>query len=155
MLSETTVLVKGLAPAADRFNTNPATDVVNLGLADSATFLIHYSGGTTGKATVTVEACTAADGTGATAVPFRYRSDTNGASDVRGAVTNATAAGVDTVPAEEHILEVEIKASELPAGSKFVRAKLTESVNDPVNGSVMILLRNPRFQGKDMPTVLA
>jgi hypothetical protein len=157
MLSENYKIVKLLAPAADRFNANPATDVVNLGLADSLTAIVSHSGGTTGKAKIQVEACSAADGTGAEAVAFRYRRMTTGASDAVGAISYATVAadGIETVPTEETLIELCILSEELPAGKPFVRLQLTETANDPVTGEVIGILSGLRYKGPDSPTVLA
>lgn len=155
LLSERFGLVKALAPAADRFTTDPATDIINLGLGDAVTFLVVHEGGTTGTATITVEACSDASGTGAEAVAFKYRTDTDGASDVRGDITAATASGVATTAGEEHIVECYVKASELPADKPFVRVQLTETIDDPVNAAVIALVHNPRYQGTDQTTVLS
>lgn len=155
MLSEKLHFAKGLAPAADRFNTNPPTDVYNLGLAEDITFIVAHAGGTTGKATITVEACDDVTPSNTTAIPFRYRRMTTGADDTMGDISVATAAGIDTVPTEDTLIEINVRASELTAGKPFVRLKLTEAVNDPVVGFVLAILGNPRYQGETQPSVLA
>jgi hypothetical protein len=154
MLSEKNILVKALDPAADRFNADPTTDVVNLGLADSVTFLVYHAGGTTGKAALIAQACSNAAGDNAEAIPFRYRLSTAGASDERGAILEATASGIETTPAEVHLVEIEVRASELPAGKPYCRLLLDETANDPVTGCVVAILENPRYQGITPPTVL-
>ncbi len=155
MLSENVKLIKGLAPAADRFNTSPSTDVVSLANAEKATFILYHDGGTTGKGTLTVEACDDVTPSNTTAVAFRYRRVTTGASDEIGAISTATTAGIDTVPGETTLIEIEVKADELPAGKPFVRLKCTEAVNDPVNGAVLIILSGLRYGGASQPTALA
>ena len=156
-LLETVKFVKGLAPAADRWNTSPATDIVNGALYQTVTFLVHQIGGTTGRATLTVEACSDVSGTGATAVPFRYSIGGTGAGaggDETGAVTNAAAAGFSTVANAEKLYLCEIDTSELPADKPFVRLKCTESVDDPVAGAVEIILSGARYAGVALPSAI-
>lgn len=155
MLSEKLKFVKGLAPAADRFNTSPATDVVSLANAELLTFLVYHQGGTTGKGTLTVEACDDVTPSNTTAIGFRYRRVTTGASDEIGSVSTALAAGIDTVPGEDTLIEIEIRASELPSGRPFARLKCTEAVNDPVNAAVIAILSGLRHGGVTQPTALA
>ncbi len=142
--------VKGLAPAADRWNTNPATDIVKLDEWNKAVFLVHQQGGTTGVATLTVEACSDNTGTGATAVAFAYAVGADGAganSDIMGARTEAAAAGFNTTAAIDALYLIEIRGDQLPDGKPYVRLKCTEAVNDPVNGAVEIMLYEGRFIG--------
>lgn len=141
-------VVKGLAPAADRWNTSPSTDIVNMKNYDRVAFIAHQEGGTTGKATFTVEACSDVSATGAEAIPFRYSVGGAGAGaggDDTGAITNATAAGFDSTPNSDRVYIIEVKSDELPADKPFVRLKCTEAVNDPVNGAVEIVLFGARY----------
>lgn len=158
LLQEVVKFIKGLAPAADRWNTNPVSDAVKLAYHNQVTFIVGQQGGTTGKATLTVEACTLADGTGATAIPFKYQVGADGAGaggDAWGAVQDALAAGFDTTPAIDALYAITVYAAALPANKPFVRLKCTEAANDPINGFVLIALDEPRFQGSDAPTVIA
>lgn len=140
MLSEKLKIIGALAPAADRFNTSPATDIINIGKTDKVTFLVYHAGGTTGKATLTVEACNNVVPSLTTAIAFKYRRKTTGASDTWGAVTDATNAGIDTVAAEDTIVEIEVDGSVVAATDRaYVRLKLTEAANDPVNAAVIAL----------------
>jgi hypothetical protein len=146
--------IKALAPAADRWNTDPITDAITLKCHNQLTFLVYQSGGTTGKATLTVLASSDASQTGATAVAFRYRKMTTGASDTLGAVTAATTAGFDTTPNEDSIYEIEVLASELPSGKPWVHLKATEAANDPVNGAVIAILSQPKYGGTTQPAAI-
>lgn len=151
-------VVKGLPPAADRWNTSPATDIVSARNAERIGFLVHQEGGTTGNMTPTVEACSDVSGTGAEAVPYRYRVGAAGAGaagDDFGDPVNATAAGFATTAAGDRLYLIEVVSSHLPANKPFVRLKCTETTNDPVNGAVEIILMNPRYQQQDQPTVIA
>lgn len=157
-LMEVAKFVKGLAPAADRWNTNPSTDIVNMALYEKVMFLVHQEGGTTGKATLTVEACSDVSATGAEAIAFRYSvggSGSGAGGDSTGNVTTAAAAGFDTTPNVDKLYLVEVRASELPAGKQFVRLKCTESANDPVNGSVEIILTGARYAQAGLPSAIA
>lgn len=155
---ETIKFVKGLAPAADRWNTNPATDIVNAALYQNVAFLVHQEGGTTGKATLTVEACSDVSGTGAVAIPFQYSVGGTGEGadgDATGAVTSATAAGFDTTANADKLYIVDVDSASLPAGKPFLRLKCTEAVNDPVKGAVEILLYGARYAGAALPSAIA
>lgn len=157
-LLEQISIVKGLPPAADRWNTNPATDIVSMRNHNKCTFLVLQQGGTTGTATFTVEACSDVSGTGATAIPFGYRVGADGAGaggDAFGARTEAAAAGFTSTAATDRAYLIEVEANELPSGKSFVRLKCTEAVNDPVNGAVIIMLSEGRYQGAVAPTAIA
>jgi hypothetical protein len=151
-------VVNGLAPAADRYNTNPTTDIVSLKSFQNALFLLSQvtAGTNTGTATVTIEACSDVSGTGAEAIAFDYyRNEAADTSDDFGAKTAATTAGFTTVANKTAIYAIEVKASDLPSGKPFVRAKLTEVVNDPVTGSVTILLGQGQQGNPDtLPTAI-
>ncbi len=157
-LIQTLKFVKGLAPAADRWNTNPATDIVNLANYSKCTFLVHQQGGTTGTATFTVEACSDVSATGATAIAYKYSVGGTGASaggDDAGATTDAAAAGFTSTANAEKLYLIEVNAIDLPAGKNFVRLVCTEAVNDPVNGAVEIILSGSRFAGASQPTAIS
>lgn len=149
--------VKGLAPAADRWNTSPATDIVSLANYAQCTFLVHQEGGTTGNATFTVEACSDNAGNGATAIPFRYSVGGTGSGasgDATGAVTAATASGFASTPNADKVYVIEVGSAELPADKPWVRLKCTETTNDPVNGAVEIILSGARFAQDAQPSVI-
>lgn len=157
-LIQTLKFVKGLAPAADRWNTNPSTDVVNMANYSKCTFLIHQQGGTTGTATITISAATDAAGSSPTAIPFKYSVGGTGASaggDDAGAMTDATAAGFTTTANADKLYLCEVNAIDLPATKNFVFMTTTEAVNDPVNGAVEIILSGSRYAGASQPTAIS
>lgn len=149
--------VKGLSPSADLYNGDPATDIFNMENYDKICFVLHQAdgGGTTGKATITVEACDDVSATHKSAIAFKYRKMTTGASDVMGAVTAATASGFTTTANEDTVYFIEVSAADLPSGYPFVRMQLTESVNDPVSGSVLAYLMGARYKEPNMPSALS
>jgi len=157
-LFETVKFVKGLAPAADRWNTNPVTDVVNTKLYDKVCFLVTQAGGTTGTATFTVIAQSDVSATGAVAVAYRYQVGADGAGaggDLFGAVTEVGAAGFTSTAATDRQYLIEVRADELPADKPFVSLTCTEAANDPVNGCVSIILYPSRYSQEVQPTAIA
>ena len=149
--------VKGLAPAADRWNTDPETDRVKLDGFNKAVFLVHQADGTTGKATLTVKAYAAASGGSGDACAFSYRVGADGAStdgDAMGALTQASVSGFTTTPATDRQYLIEIRADQLPEGKPYVSLKCTEAANDPVNAAVEIMLYEGRYIGDELESVI-
>lgn len=142
-------VVAGLDPSADVFNTDPASDVVNMGDFEKAVFIIHQKANATstaGTAAIKAQAVTSVAASNATDLPFKYTKKTTGASDTMGAVTSVAAgSSFTTTAAEATIYVVEVDASDLPVGSKYVQLKCTEVANAPVIGSVVCLLVAPRY----------
>ena len=155
MLTEKFSIVSLLGPTADYNGSALVSDAVNLKNYDKLTILVAHKGGTTGKSTLTLTASSDASQTGATAIPFRYRRKTTGASSVWSAVSAATSAGIDTVPAEDTLIEMEVRSSELPDGKTFVNVAGAEGVNDPVVGCIIAILSTARFQGATLPDSLS
>ena len=144
---ENVVTVNGISPVADIYNGNPASDVVNLKEHGNVVFqLFQKTAGTnTGTATVTVMAASSAASSNAAAVVFKYQKKTTGASSVYGALTAATTSGFVTTANEDTIYNICVDAADLPDGKPYVYLKLTETVNDPVTGAVLIHLYNARY----------
>lgn len=120
-LLETAKFVKGLAPAADRWNTNPATDVVSMRNHNRVLFVAHQQGGTTGTVTFTVQACDDAAASNPVAIPFAYRVGADGAGaggDALGARTEAAAAGFASTANSDRLYLIEVEANELTASSR-------------------------------------
>lgn len=155
MLSEIIRFIKALNPGADAFAGTKNTDIVNMGFAEKMTWLVYTDGGTTGKTTITVEACDDVTPSNTSAVAFRYRKSTAGVTDAVGALTAATTAGFDTTPAETNIYEIEVSASALPVGYPFVRLHMVEAADDPVNGCVIGMASGLRYGGLNAPGILS
>lgn len=83
-----------------------------------------------------------------TAVAFHSQTTTSG--NVIGAVTARAAAGFDTAAGANQIYALSIKADELSGTNKFVRLKMTEVVNSPVDGAVIAIGVRPRY-AQDVP----
>lgn len=146
--SEKNFPVNVLAPDADRFNADPATDIVNLGEYNRATFIITVGVGATGTTVVTTEACDDTTPTTATAIAFRYRISTT--FGVWGAWTAATTSGFTTTAGSSNAYIVEVTSSELPDGSPYVRLQTTEAVDSPVDAGIECILSEPLYGGVSM-----
>mgnify|MGYP000853974125 CR=1 FL=1 len=157
MLSERKKLVPALAPAADRFDGDPETRVISMAQAEEITFLVYHDGGTTGKATITVEACDDFTPSNVSAIPFRYRKRKTGGEydEPQESLGTATAAGTDTTPAVEEVVEVYVNARDLPDGYPNVRLCLDEAADDPVSGCVLAELDGVRYPGLVQDSVLS
>ena len=143
----------GLAPDADAWGADPATDVVDLSEYEKVSFVVMHAAGATGTAVVTVEACTLADGTGAAAIPFMYRK--HGFTAAVGALTAVAATGVTIAAGANQLLIAEVKSDDLPDGKPFVRVQITEGVDDPVDGAVLIVMGGARYSSGDPAAALA
>lgn len=142
----------GIGASVDIFNTNPASPTINHAYCKESVAKFQHSGGTTGKGTIQVQACTKADGTGATAIPFKYKKAI--AAGAYGEILDALAAGVETVPTETARFLINIRALQLPEGKPFVRILLTETANDPVVGALTFFGAEPEyFQGTKSPAL--
>jgi len=128
------------------------TDVVNLGKYDKALWLIHKSQGNTGVTVVTVESCDNVTPSTTTAMAFDYWACTSG--DTWSDMSTATTAGFTTTAGENQMYAVEVNASELSGTDKYVRLKMVESTDDPVEGGVICILGGPRFMHEVKPTAI-
>lgn len=145
-----------LAPDADRYNTDPATDIVSLKRASRAVFIIAEGAGGTGTAKIQVEECDDVTPTNSTAIAFRYRTlTTAGGLDTWADWKTAVAAdGVTPAAGANKATLVEVHESDLSAGFPFVRVKLTEAEDSPVDAAVFALVLTDDM-GLEIPTVLA
>lgn len=161
MLSETNIIAPAVSPVAN-INATTTSAYLNVKGGNFISFILtQKSAGTnTGTSTVTVQAASDTSGTGATAVPFRYRKKTTAVtSDQWGAVTNATSAGFATTANEDTLYEIEVDPALIVGaavnGKPFVALKLTQLVADAVLGSVIAVVRQPRFAGQTIGTVMS
>lgn len=153
-LLQQTKPVHGVAPVADAFSGTVASAAIKLGKNAKRALGVVYKGvGTTGVSTITVEACSASDGTGATAIPFRYQANTT--SDTFGNLTEATTSGFSTTAGSNHIYAIEVDPRDVPDGYPWVRIKAVETVDSPVLGGIMWLPYDFRFNGDSLGTVLS
>lgn len=150
-LSEGCHIINGVYPKADLATTSVTTDYVSLENYRKATFVIHTGDATAGTAngTVTVLAATAAAGTGATAIAFRYRVCASSTTvDTWGALTTAAAAGFSMTAGDNYLYVVEVDAVDVAVGladADFVALKITEVTDDPIVGGILIILSHARY----------
>lgn len=146
-------------PIADAFASGRTTDAVSLAKYRRATLIISTGAiEDTGISNlVTVEACTAAAGTGNTAMAFRSRLCASSTSvDLWSALTARTAAGYNFAaasPAANGIWMLEVTADEVAAavaGGTFVRAVIAETANKTVTAGGIWILSEPRYPN-DIP----
>lgn len=156
LLGQLAKAVMGLVPVADALAGTVVSDAVRLNLFQRLTAFIIKGAGATGTSTITVEACTIADGTGAEAIPFKYYSNLDtAAADSQGSVNQATAAGFATTAGANQLYQIEVDVKDLPADKPFVRIKCVEVANDPVTAAILLLLHEPKHARASMPTVIS
>jgi hypothetical protein len=137
--------VRGIAYSADVFSGTVYSDVVNMKNWHAVSFLINVELGSTGTSTITVQACDDVVPSNRSAVPF-YVQKYTGSDDVPGAVTAVAATGFTTTAgATAQLYHIMVDGAQLGAsGYGYVQLKAVEVVNDPVAGSVLIIMEEPR-----------
>lgn len=145
--------VYALMPDADRYNSDPATDVFNMENYDHITFILMEGAGGTGTVKIEVEECTTAAGANNTAIAFRYRLMST--TDTWGALTASASTGYTTVAGANKMVAIEVDASELSDGYNFVRLQLTEVADDPCDAAVIAILSQPRYAQAVPTTAIA
>lgn len=141
-------IVKGIDPVADFNDTVQSTDIVHMAEYAVCRFIYYKGVGATGTCSIIVEACDDAAGTNNTAVAFKYQKYT-AATDLPGAVLSATTTGFTTTAGSSQMYVIEVDANSLGTQG-WVRMTMTEVVNSPVLGGVIIELLTPRY-GADIP----
>jgi hypothetical protein len=139
-----------LAPDADRYNGNPATDVFNLALYGHICFILQEGAGGTGTVKLQVEQCTDISGGGATAVAFNYRVCSSG--DTWGDITASASTGYTTAAGANKQVAIEVDARALSHGYQYVRLQLTEVTNDPCDAGIVAVLSRPRHAYGTLPS---
>lgn len=146
MFSKEKKTVVVLPPVADAFAGTVTSDYVNMKNFQDAEFQIVKGVGTTGTSTITVQRASASNGTGAEAIPFKYRRIA--ADGTPGAIQNAEAAGFTTTAGSEDVYEIFVSTSleGLAEGSKpYVAVKGVEVVDSAVAGCILCHLTGPRY----------
>lgn len=152
-ISEEANLRLGIAASADLYDGDPESDAFDLSEYERIAFVVHHGAGATGTAIFTVTASSDVSGTGAEAVPYRYR--VHGVTAAAGAATEVAATGYTIVAGANQLLIIEVSADELPDGKPFVSLIATEVVDSPVAGCVMAVMSNPRYTDGAPPAAVA
>lgn len=133
-----------LAPDADRYNTDPATDRIRHPGVGNLYFLIVEGAGGTGTAAITVNCYAAASGGTGTAIGFQYKTVTSsGDFDTFGGWSTATSSGVTPAAAANKTTIVKVRFDQVTEDKPFVELKLTESVDSPVDAAVIAVCDMP------------
>ena len=136
--------VSVLDPVADALSGTVNTDVVKA-RGEGVLFTLTKGVGTTGTTTITIDACDDPTPSNTTAVVFYYRIATT--MGVWSAWTAATASGFTTTAGSSQQYQMYVDASALAEeGYAYVRATLTEVVDDPCVACVTAQVVNTRYQ---------
>jgi hypothetical protein len=150
---ENYVPVIALAPDADRWTSNPATDVISMANHDEVTFIIVEGVGGTGTTTITVEECDDVTPSNSTAIAFSYRLATTG--DTFAALTAVASTGYLTIGAANKMIQITIKSEQLSAGFPFVRIQTTEGDSTAVDAAIIAIMGHNRYSGDSHTSVLS
>jgi hypothetical protein len=132
------------------------SDVYNMSRYDDAFFVLNVTTSDgTGTARLHIHSAPDVTPSATHGVSFMYRqcltSDTN---SLMSGWTQATSSGFTTTAGDFQCYELWIRAENLFSNDEFIFFNSTEIVNDPVGGSLTLILTNPRY-GKDIhPNVL-
>lgn len=138
-------VVNALPPTGDAFNGTIATDVINMKNFNHISFVIQCGAGAVGTATITVEACDDVTPSHTEAVPFIYQECISG--DTFGAITKAEKDGFTTSAAANKMYKVDVDAEALAAsGYGYIRLKSVQVADDPVDGSILAILTEPKYE---------
>jgi len=146
--------VPGLVPTADYAAGGVSSDIVECRSAAGVLIIIERGDSTGGTATgvVTVQACDDVTPTTTANVPFHYRSMTT--TDTWGAWTLVANTGFTMPTGDNQMHQIWVSGAELAAnGYGYVRVSITEPVNDPVVGSILIGVVQTRYQ-RDTTTMI-
>ena len=104
---------------------------------------------------ITVEECTAADGTGATAIEFNYYAEETALGDTLGArtavATADAATGIDVSANDNIFYVIELDATELSEDSPFVRIALSAPGGAQL-GAITAVLSGARYAKEQSAT---
>lgn len=136
-----------LPPVADAFAGTVTSAAAQMGIYKFLHFLIARGVGVTGTSTITVEACSAANGTGAEAIPYSRNKQAPGANTVDTWTGDAivAAAGEDTPAGSHSLFVLSVDARDLPDGKPWVRVKGVEVVDSPCAGCIIVIASNAAF----------
>lgn len=149
ILSENANIVHALTPLLRALNGS--TDVINISLQHSLTFIVQKGAGAVGTTTITVEACDDVVPTNTTAIPFQYRRMIGG-TNTWGALTVATAAGFATTANADDEYEISVDPAEVTAalvnaarGNQYVRLTMTQINATACNVGIIAILPRQRY----------
>lgn len=157
------MIVPAIIPVADAFSNGIVTEAVSLRDYSRAALIIQTGAiEDTGISNlITLQACTDAAGTGATAIPFRRRVQLYSTTvDTWGALTDVTSAGYNFAvnnAVANAVWYIEVTAAEVEAGlagATFLRASIAETANKTITAAGLWILTGARFPGSIPKTVI-
>lgn len=156
---ENTHIIPAFVPVADAFAGGLTTEAVGLANYQQATLVISTGAVEDANISnlVTLEACTAADGTGNTAMAFRWRAMRYSTTvDTWSALTAATSSGYNFASnnaVANTVWYATVSADEVGAavdGGDFIRAVVAETANKTITASGLWILSGARYP-QDIP----
>lgn len=150
-LAQTLKFVTALAPDADRFNGNPASDIVSLANYGHVAFVIMQAAGAVGAYKIQVEACSDNTGSGNEAIAFSYRKGDADGTDLGSLTAVASTGHTTTAGQEDRIFIVEVNAEDLPVDKPWVRLQLTETTDGAIDAGILAILSEGRYLGSSLP----
>lgn len=145
-----------LVPVADAFAGTKTTLAAKMTKYDRAHFLAAFGAGGTGTTKITAEACSASDGTGATAIPFQVAKMAGAdAADTWGEYEDVAATGYDTPAAANKLHLIQVRKDDMPDGKPWLRLKLVEQVDSPMAGAIICVLTHPSYPQMPPASVLS
>jgi hypothetical protein len=146
-------VMQGLPPVADAFAGTVYSDIVRCD-GGKVVFIVQRGVGTTGKSTITVEACSDNSPAETAAVPFRYK--TVDASDAEGALTEAAATGYTMTAGSNRIDIIEVDPARLAVeGFAWCRLKAAEVTDADVLAGILILVEKHNIVQDQVASLLS
>lgn len=146
-------VVMASVPATDKFAGTLNTTAVHMKNYRRGAAVVLKGAGDTGTTKLTLEACSASNGTGAEAIPFKKSVCTTG--DAFSALADVPAAGFDTTAGANQMYVLEYEAQSLPEGKPWVRVTGVEQTDSPCAGAVIFILSNPGYVSEILPSALS
>lgn len=144
---------------ADIVATVTASSYVDIKDLNWASFLVSFGAITTGTATITVEASTAASSNATeAAIPFKYRLSGAVGTDSMGAITAATSDGASITASDDNkvlLIDVDPAALNANPGADYRYLRVVASPTTDMAAFVvgMALVGTPRYPGNSIPSV--
>ena len=136
-------------------NGGASSDIWSMKNYGKATIIVSVGVSAAAFTKIVVNECTAADGSGRTAIAYSVYKEETAAGDTLGERTAVAATGV-TPSANDNIMYViDLDARELSADSPWVEVVLTNASGNSCLASVLAVLTGSRYGEDQSPTALA
>ena len=142
-------VVNALVPQSE---TTGSCAGVSLANYSRVQFVVAIGASTAAYSGITVEECSASDGTGAAAIAFNYYAETTDGGDVLSAKTAATTSGFAGSANDNIFYVIDVQDAELSDDKPFVRVTLTGGT--AVLTCVIAILSGARHGAAESASVL-